>query len=157
MTNTLHFYVTAVIFLVCGVCCADAQQCNSAHSTYGMMLRGFVFQESNTANIMSCGQLCYGNIRCQSINYVISRNLCELNSRTKEARPDNYVQDTDRIYVTRPSERGIVILVHNYLVAVSIKPNCQFGQLPSVRKRTARAPLPYSLIIKCGFFIEPKM
>ncbi|XP_068737230.1 uromodulin-like [Montipora capricornis] len=107
MTKSLHFEVTVVIFLVCGrVFCADAQQCKSVHSTYGMMLRGFVFQESNTANMIICGQLCNANIRCQSINYVISRNLCELNSRTKEARPDNYVPDTDRIYVTRPSERA---------------------------------------------------
>ncbi|XP_015760282.1 PREDICTED: pancreatic secretory granule membrane major glycoprotein GP2-like isoform X2 [Acropora digitifera] len=69
------------------------------------MLRGHVFQEHNAANIMACALLCSSNIRCQSINYVISRHLCELNSRTKEARPEGYVQDADRVYLTRPSER----------------------------------------------------
>ena len=42
-----------------------------------------------------------------NVFYVISRHLCELNSRTKEARPEDYVQDADRVYLTRPSERGI--------------------------------------------------
>ena len=71
------------------------------------MLRGHVFQEHNADNILACSLLCNSNIRCQGINYVISRHLCELNSRTKEARPEDYVQDADLVYVTRPSERGI--------------------------------------------------
>ena len=72
-----------------------------------MMLRGHVFQEHNAANILTCSQLCTSNIRCQSVNYVISRHLCELNNRTKEARPEYYVQDPDRVYLTRPIDRGI--------------------------------------------------
>ncbi|XP_015757537.1 PREDICTED: pancreatic secretory granule membrane major glycoprotein GP2-like [Acropora digitifera] len=35
----------------------------------------------------------------------MSRHLCELNNRTKDARPEDYVQDPDRVYLTRPSER----------------------------------------------------
>ena len=71
------------------------------------MLKGHVFQEHNVANILACGQLCNSNVRCQSVNYVMNRHLCELNSRTKEARPEDYVQDADRLYLTRPIERGI--------------------------------------------------
>ena len=70
------------------------------------MLKCHVFQGHNAANILNCGQLCNSNIRCQSVNYVMSRNLCELNNRTKEARLEDYVQDADRVYLTRPSERG---------------------------------------------------
>ncbi|XP_068718908.1 uncharacterized protein [Montipora capricornis] len=70
-----------------------------------MTLRGHVFQEINTADILTWGQLCNSNIRCQSLDYVMSRSLCGLNSRTREARPDDYVKDSERIYVTRPSER----------------------------------------------------
>ncbi|XP_068705238.1 uromodulin-like isoform X1 [Montipora foliosa] len=105
MTKILHFYNTAVMYLVCSVCRADAQQCQSVHSTYGMMLRGHVFEKRTAANMLTCGQLCNADIRCQSINYVMSLHLCELNNRTKEARPNDYVQHSDRIYVTRPSER----------------------------------------------------
>ena len=74
---------------------------------YGWMLKGHVFQEHNAANILACSLLCNSNIRCQSINYVMSHHLCELNSRTKEARPEDYAQDADRVHLTRPSERGI--------------------------------------------------
>ncbi|XP_074608064.1 uromodulin-like [Acropora palmata] len=106
MVKKPHRYATVVIFLTISVqACAANLQCKDVQSVYGTMLKGHVFQESNAANILTCGQLCNSNIRCQSINYVISRNLCELNSRAKEARPEDYVQDADRVYLTRPSER----------------------------------------------------
>ena len=108
MVKKPHCYANVVIFLAISLqACADNLQCKRVQSVYGTMLKGHVFQESNAANILTCGQLCNSNIRCQSINYVISRHLCELNSRTKEARPEDYVQDADRVYLTRPSERGI--------------------------------------------------
>ncbi|XP_044181688.1 fibulin-1-like [Acropora millepora] len=98
--------------VICLTCCiflqayADDLQCISGtYAKYGTMLRSHVFQEHNAENILACSLLCNSNIRCQSINYVISRHLCEMNSRTKEARPDDYLQDADRVYVSRPSER----------------------------------------------------
>ena len=110
MTKNSHSYHTAVIFLTCCIClqaCGSNPHCKGVRSISGMMLRGHVFQEHNAANFIACSQLCNSNIRCQSINYVRSRHLCELNSCTKEARPEDYVQDADRMYLTRPSERGI--------------------------------------------------
>ena len=104
------FYHAAVIFLICCIflqACADNLHCKGVRSISGMMLKDHVFQEHSAANFMACSQLCISNIRCQSINYVMNRHLCELNSRTKEARPEDYVQDADRMYLTRPSERGI--------------------------------------------------
>ncbi|XP_067047504.1 uncharacterized protein [Acropora muricata] len=108
MVKKPHCYAAVVIFLTISLqACADNLQCKRVQSVYGTMLRGHVFQESNAANILACSLLCNSDIRCQSINYVISRHLCELNNRTKEARPEDYVQDVDRVYLTRPSERGI--------------------------------------------------
>ena len=111
MAKNSHSYHVAVIFMTCCTflqACADNLECiYGTYAQYGTMLRGHVFQEHNAANILACSLLCNSNIRCQSINYVISRHLCELNSRTKEARPEDYDQDADRVYVTRPSERGI--------------------------------------------------
>ena len=112
MVKKPHCYAAVVIFLTISLqACADNLQCKRVQSVYGKMLRGHVFQESNAANILTCGLLCNSNIRCQSINYVISRHLCELNSRTKEARPEDYVQDADRVYLTRPSERGMELKI----------------------------------------------
>ena len=111
MVKKPHCYAAVVIFLTISLqACAEDLQCKPVQSVYGTMLRGHIFQEHNAANIMACSLLCNSDIRCQSINYVISRHLCELNNRTKEARPEDYVQDADRVYLTRPSERGIVLL-----------------------------------------------
>ena len=112
MVKKAHCYAAVVIFLTISLqTCAANLQCKGVQSVYGTMLRGHVFQEHNAANIMACSLLCNSNIRCQSINYVISRHLCELNNRTKEARPEDYLQDADRVYVTRPSERGIELKI----------------------------------------------
>ena len=110
MVKKLHRYAKVIIFLTFSIslqACADNLRCKHVRSIYGTMLRDHVFQEHNAANILTCGQLCNSNVRCQSVNYVISRHLCEFNSRTKEARPEDYVQDADRVYLTRPIERGI--------------------------------------------------
>ena len=110
MTKSSHSYHAAVIFLTCCIClqaCASNLQCKGVRSISGMMLRGHVFQEHNAANILACSLLCDSNILCQSINYVTNRHLCELNNRTKEARPQDYVQDEYRVYLRKPSERGI--------------------------------------------------
>ncbi|XP_044181286.1 uromodulin-like [Acropora millepora] len=107
MVKKLHCYATVVILLTIFLqACADDLQCiYGTYAEYGTMLRGHVFEEHNAVNILACSLLCNSNIRCQSINYVISRHLCELNSRTKEARPEDYLQDPDRVYLTRPRER----------------------------------------------------
>ena len=111
MTRRPHSYVTAALFLVCHVLSqVEAQQCKSEYSIYGAKLKGHVFEEKKTANFLNCVEQCNSNLRCQSVNYVISQYVCELNRCTKEARPEDFVPDTDRIYVTRLSGRGIIVL-----------------------------------------------
>ena len=63
-----------------------------------------------TTNPLKCVEKCNHDVRCQSFNYVISRGICELNNRTKEARPEDFVPDSDRFYVGRLDGRGIVTL-----------------------------------------------
>ena len=112
MVKKPHFYAAVVIFLTISLqASADNLKCKRVQSVYRTMLKGHVFQESNAGNILTCSLLCNSNIRCQSINYVISRHLCELNNRTKEARPEDYVQDADRVYLTRPIERGMELKI----------------------------------------------
>ena len=133
MTKSAHSYHAAVIFLACCIslqACADNQQCKGVRSISGMMLRGHVFQEHNAANILACSLLCNSNIGCQSINYVISRHLCELNNRTKEARPEGYVQDVDRVYLTRPSERGIELKIS--IISELARESSKFGHLACI-------------------------
>ena len=88
----------------------DAQQCiiRGEYSIRGMMLKGHTFIEK-TGTWLNCLGKCDDDVRCQSFNYVISRGICELNNRTKEARPDDFVPDSDRFYIKRFRERGIIL------------------------------------------------
>ena len=89
----------------------DAQQCiiRGEDIIRGMMLKGHTFVEEKTGIWLNCLDKCDDDIRCQSINYVISQDICELNNRTKEARPEDFVPDSDRFYIKRLRERGIAL------------------------------------------------
>ena len=127
MAKNSHSYHAVVIFLTCCVslqACADDLQCiHGTYAEYGTMLRGHVFQEHNATNILACNLLCNSNIRCQSTNYVISGHSCELNSRTKEATPEDYVQDANRVYLTRHNERGIELKKKNFKTSQKLNKN----------------------------------
>ena len=84
-----------------------AQQCKEdEHAMYGMMLRGHTFRTMRSSIAFECHQACYNDFRCHSFNYVISEEVCELNNRTKEARPENFVPNSERYYVRSNKKRG---------------------------------------------------
>lgn len=80
-------------------------QCRRERSIAGMALRGFVFQRFSVTAIHDCDIGCGREIRCQSYNYVIGEKSCELNSRTKETRPENFQTDVARLYHMRFFDR----------------------------------------------------
>ena len=55
---------------------------------------------------LECLHACNDDFRCQSFNYVFSQRMCELNNRTKEARPESFVPDSERYYFRRDKKRG---------------------------------------------------
>lgn len=55
----------------------------------------------------TCIKRCQSEPNCQSLNYVIEGSICELNDRSKETRPDDYVIDPKRIYMSFPFNRGM--------------------------------------------------
>jgi len=69
------------------------------------MLKGHTFMETTTTNWLKCVDKCNDDVRCQSFNYVITRGICELNDRTKEVRPGDFVADSERVYLKRLSKR----------------------------------------------------
>ena len=96
-----------VIPMLCRMFCElDAGQCRNEYSISGKMLKGHTFMEKVTANWLKCLGKCDHDVRCQSFNYVITQGICELNNRTKEAKPEDFVTDGDRFYIKRLSERG---------------------------------------------------
>jgi len=85
------------------------EECSSEaeYSISGMMLRRHIFKKITGAPLGDvCLRECYRDVRCQSFNYVISRGTCELNNRTKEARPEDFVPNSDRYYFKRDMNRG---------------------------------------------------
>ena len=72
----------------------------------GKVLKGHIFKSKRVQDPHECLMFCYSEFTCQSYNYVIIGKLCELNNRTKEARPGDFVQDETRFYVRRWRNRG---------------------------------------------------
>ena len=71
------------------------------------MLKGHIFKTFHARpGSFDCSHACNSDVRCQSYNYVVSRDICELNNRTKEARPEDFVKDKDKYYMMKAPKRG---------------------------------------------------
>lgn len=75
-----------------------SQECKQdEYSILGMMLRGHTFKKLNTSISFECLLACNDDFRCHSFHYVISKSVCELNNRTKEARPEDFIPNYENI------------------------------------------------------------
>ena len=71
------------------------------------MLQNHIFKTITRAAFGDeCLRECYHDIRCQSFNYVFTQDKCELSNRTKEARPEDFVPNSERYYFRRDMNRG---------------------------------------------------
>lgn len=84
------------------------QQCGvDTYSIYQQMLKGYTFQTfSARPNSLDCRNACNSDVRCQIYNYVMLKDVCELNNRIKEARPEDFVKDKARYYMKKAPRRG---------------------------------------------------
>ena len=110
--------IPALLVLWQTVDTVSAQQCREEYSIYGMKLKRHTFKKTKASNWSACIQACEGDIRCQSINYVIGQEMCELNKRTKEARPADFVPDEKRSYMKRFNKRGISTCTFVYVTCI---------------------------------------
>ena len=77
-------------------------QCKSSErSVPGKALKGHTFKEFAARAIIECQNTCENDPRCASYNFYIPDKVCELNSQTKETRPDDFVTDELRFYMRR--------------------------------------------------------
>ena len=81
--------------------------CKTEVSVPGMALKGFVFKKVLVTAPHVCDITCEREAICQSYNYVIGEKSCKLNTRTKEARPENFQPDDLRFYMGRISGRSM--------------------------------------------------
>ena len=91
-----------------GVLDANSRCHVTESSIGGMYLRGHVFKVHRDELPEECFFLCDEEVTCQSYNVVIGQNICELNNRTKEARPEDFMPDQRRFYMKRSRNRGTI-------------------------------------------------
>ena len=98
-----------------------AAQCqpSAEYSIRGMFLRGHTFKTYKIEWHESCFSRCTEEVTCQSYNYVIDHAVCELNNRTKEARPEDFKPDQRRFYMKRARNRRT--LQFSFRVCLSFK------------------------------------
>ncbi|XP_020605808.1 uncharacterized protein LOC110044588 [Orbicella faveolata] len=83
-----------------------ALQCQATeYSIGGMFLKGHTFKTSKVGWPAGCYLMCEEEVTCQSYNFVIGHKVCELNNRTKEARPEDFRPDQTRFYMKRAKNR----------------------------------------------------
>ena len=84
------------------------QQCGfDTYSIYQRMLKGHTYKTFQVRpDSLDCREACKSDVVCQSYNYVMFQDICELNNRTKEARPKDFVKDSKRYYMKKAPNRG---------------------------------------------------
>ncbi|XP_078367276.1 uncharacterized protein LOC144651229 isoform X4 [Oculina patagonica] len=87
-------------------CVSAGNQCREERSVSGMALQGFVFKKISVTALHECDISCEREITCQSYNYAAGEKSCELNNRTKEARPENFRSAPAWFYKRRLSDRA---------------------------------------------------
>ena len=88
------------------------EACRGEYAVGGMFLKGHTFKTSTVDSPTRCQILCSQDVRCQSYNFIIGKHICELNNRTKEARPGDFVDDPWRFYMKGGFGRGIIISIY---------------------------------------------
>ena len=103
----------SIAFLMSRIGISEAAgQCHQVESSIGQMyLRGHTFKSYKVAWPNECFLRCDEEVTCQSYNFHIGQKVCELNNRTKEARPDDFMPDRTRFYMKRANNRGTYTLI----------------------------------------------
>ena len=81
-------------------------QCRAEVNIQGMALKRSVFKRWSLAAPHLCDVKCGLEISCQSYNYNPKYQICELNNRTKEAKPENFLSAPAWFYIRRLNGRG---------------------------------------------------
>ena len=131
----------------------DGQCHTTEYSVKGMYLRGHTFKNVQVGLHESCYFKCTEEVTCQSYNFVIGQNICELNNRTKEARPEDFLPDKTRYYMRRLTNRGYHIKREVLRISVS-QTTKLFYELPILRSDTLSTKLSRKLASRAKLYTE---
>ena len=105
-TVFLVLYVASSLDQVSSASAVDTDACEGFKPIYGGALLHHVYQTLKVPGSIYCLRACDDDIRCQSINHVVLGEMCELNNRTKEARPEDFTDDHTKVYMNKFRKRG---------------------------------------------------
>ena len=107
----------------------DTDGCESFRPIYGGALLHHVYHTLKLPGSIYCLRACDDDIRCQSINHVVHGEICELNNRTKEARPKDFTTDDTKVYMEKFRKRSRWRRFAKNLVSLfsRIRPGFQVG------------------------------
>ena len=120
-------YITVVI-MISRVFYITNHKCGTdVYSFYQMMLKGHTFKSFPVRpGSLDCREACLADSRCQSYN-VVFKGICELNNRTREARPENFVRNQERYYMKKSSNRGMTFAHGKNIILNTIFPRIVFN------------------------------
>ena len=104
--NPKLWLIVAFLMSRIGVFQAEVQCPTAENSIGGMFLREHTFKSAKVGCPGGCYLMCEEEVTCQSYNFVIGHKVCELNNRTWEARPEDFMPDQTRFYMKRAKNRG---------------------------------------------------
>ncbi|RMX40979.1 hypothetical protein pdam_00014857 [Pocillopora damicornis] len=103
----LFLFLSALLLLCESSHETSAHECKTGaeYSVKGMMLKSHIYKTMSVSLGHECLKACYRDVACQSFNYVLSQSTCEFSNRIQEARPEDFVPDSNRYYFKRDRER----------------------------------------------------
>ena len=131
-------YITVVI-MISRVFYITNHECGTdIYSFYQMMLKGHTFKSFPIRpGSLDCREACLADSTCQSYN-VVFKGICELNNRTREARPENFVRNQERYYTKKSSNIGMTFAHGKNIILNTIFSRIVFNNQSLVISHTLR-------------------
>ena len=83
----------------------SGQRCKpSVRSITGKALKGHTYKAVTVNRPFECVVLCENDHKCRSFNFFLPEKICEMNSKTKEEEPQDFVKDDLRFYMKGESK-----------------------------------------------------
>ena len=101
-----QYFCFFILAFFVGRVCANEQR-RMEINIQGIKLEKFVFKRVSALAPHICDIWCGQEITCQSYNYNRKEKICELNNRTKEARPESFRSAPGWFHIRRLNGRGM--------------------------------------------------
>ena len=72
----------------------------------GKALRGHTYKTAKAGELFRCSVRCERDPACKSCNFKHTREICEMNSETKETKPNDFITDEQSYYIKRTGGGG---------------------------------------------------